>query len=136
MGSGAQGTAFPPPVLPSPTMTSTLPSTRRARMRQCLSRVEGRKYLWVRLTNDGERRYYYRRVLRVFENGATKEKDFRKALGPNMDRAVLACKKLDAECEAYLLGETPRRTATLAEFVGRYVERFGNLHPLSAATIK
>lgn len=84
-----------------------------------LTHVEGRVWRWI--DHRGKPRYYYRRVLTVFENGVERSKDIRKALGTSLERAIVTAKRFDADQDAELRGEQPRRKLTLGEFIGEYM---------------
>jgi integrase len=83
-----------------------------------LVRITGRVY-----SRDagGRKTYYWRRICRLFENGTWKSRDVRKAIGPNLQRALCEATEFDAQYEATLRGETPRKDATVTQFVELYV---------------
>lgn len=83
-----------------------------------LVHVEGR--VWRRRDQDGNR-YYYRRRLPVTNEGKRRYRDVRKALGSNLERALQLAKTLDAEKQAELNGEKPRRQATLGELSDAFI---------------
>ena len=84
-----------------------------------LVKVEGRVY---RMAGGGRKAYLWRRSCRFFENGKWVRRDVRRVVGSsNLERALAESVKLDAEYEASLRGEQPRRDATVAQFAESYI---------------
>ncbi len=76
--------------------------------------------VWKRLTKEGETRFWYRRRVRLFDNG--KIEDVRKALRVNsFEAAYKRAKELDEQYDAIERGERPRLELTLGEYGARYI---------------
>jgi len=84
-----------------------------------LIRVEGSTGLYARIGRHGRRAYYWRG--RVFDNETGQRRDVRRALGVNLERAVVEARKLDEQAEAVARGEPIRREMTLGAFVASYI---------------
>lgn len=78
--------------------------------------------LWIENEGHGRKKYIYRRLLPIFENGVRKGyKDVRRALGTTLERAQREAKRLDSECEVLKNGESPQRDAKLGDFVALFI---------------
>lgn len=76
--------------------------------------------VWKRITKDGETRFWYRRRVRLFDNGAID--DVRKALRVNsFEAAYKRAKELDERYDALERGEQPRLDMTLGGYGEKYI---------------
>ena len=84
-----------------------------------MTHMEG--HVWMRLSGNGKRRYYYRRKHQFIENGIEVIKDVRVSLGSNLERAVQEARKRDEQHDSTANGERAKRDTTLQAFSDWYV---------------
>jgi len=92
-----------------------------------LMHIAGRIYRKTNRNLDGTYTYFYRRVICYREGGAPKRYDLRVNAGHNLEYALATQRRLDAEHEARLRGEVPRREVTLHQLTEEYLERVKGL---------
>ena len=82
---------------------------------QCMYRSRERN-------KDRSYSYFFRRRVPIFENGIRKCQERREFLGHNFERAHVQHDRINAEVEAALRGEMPRRERRLGEAVASYLK--------------